>query len=527
MRKFLIVFHILLISCSSLLAQEDEGWSWGGKMDPLQSKFRVKHYSLEIELLPRIRGINASMEMLFETEGNMDTLRLDLVDNFEVIKVESLGEELDFSHHDDLLEIFLNAPSNQVKVFYRGRPPVAKNPPWSGGFTWSKDGHGNNWVGLSCQMEGAKVFMPCLDHPSSKASNGVDLYFKVPFPYFVASNGILLNQETSLGYNYFHWATAYPINNYGINFTMGRFVERSQDYASVYGRSIPMKVYLLEENRNMAEKLMGVLERSTQTQEKYFGEYPFPDDKIAVVETPYLGMEHQTINAYGNDFNFTEVAGNDFDALLHHELGHEWWGNKMSVSDWGDFWIQEGFCSYGDLLYYLDRGGEKAYLERAKAMASGIKNERPIVMGKNINSYDAYQGDIYSKGALVLHSLRFVLGDELFFPLIKAFIESDEFTYENQVDSKDFIDFVTNYSGKNLDSFFDMYLYSTKLPKVKINKKGKNKYDVSLSDIQLSLPMEIKTSDGIEKVELSNSPIRLKSDDPIEVDPNGWYLLDK
>ncbi len=516
-----------MISCNFLLAQGNDRWSWGGEMDPLQGKFQVKHYSLEIELLPRIKGINASMEMLFEADEDIDTLRLDLVDHFEVLKVESMGEELGFVHQNDLLDIFLNAPSNQVKVFYRGRPPVAANPPWSGGFTWSKDDHGNSWVGLSCQMEGAKVFMPCLDHPSSKASNGVDLYFKVPFPYFVASNGILLNQETSLGYNYFHWATAYPINNYGINFTMGRFVERSKNYSSVYGRSIPMKVYLLEENRGMADELMVILERSAQTQEKYFGEYPFPDDKIAVVETPYLGMEHQTINAYGNDFNFTEVGGKDFDALLHHELGHEWWGNKMSVSDWGDFWIQEGFCSYGDLLYYLDHEGEEAYLERAQALAGGIKNEQPVVLGENINSDEAYQGDIYSKGAFVLHSLRFVLGDEIFFPLLQAFIESEEFTYQNQVNSRDFIDFVSNYSGRNLDNFFDMYLYSTVLPKVKIKRKGRNKYDVSLSNIQFSLPMEIKTSDGIEKVELSNNSIRLKSDSPIVVDPNGWYLLDK
>ncbi|UCS94235.1 M1 family metallopeptidase [Echinicola marina] len=527
MRQFLMIFYLLMISYNALYAQAEGGWSWGGEMDPLQRKFRVQHYSLEIEILPRIEGINASMEMLFDADEDLDTLRLDLVDNFEVLKVETIGQELDFSHQNDLLDVFLKAPSNKVKVFYRGRPPVAENPPWSGGFTWSNDGSGNSWVGLSCQNEGAKVFMPCLDHPSSKASQGVDLYFKVPFPYFVASNGILLNQETSLGYNYFHWASAYPIHNYGINFTMGRFVENAKEYTSLYGRSIPMKVYLLEEHRNMADKLMGVLERSVQTQEKYFGEYPFADDKIAVVETPYLGMEHQTINAYGNEFNFVTVGGNDFDPLLHHELGHEWWGNKMSVRDWGDFWIHEGFCSYGDLLYYLAQEGQVAYQERARLLASGIKNEQPLVLGKNINSDEAYQGDIYTKGAFILHSLRFVLGDELFFPLIKGFIEREEFTYENQVSTSDFIDFVANYSGKDLRGFFDIYLYSTEYPEVKINQKGKNRYDVSLSNIDFALPIEIKTSEGVEKVVLSKSPVRLKSDTPIEVDPNGWYLLEK
>ncbi|AWW30486.1 M1 family peptidase [Echinicola strongylocentroti] len=522
---FLAGAVVSLLLAGDALAQDD--WTWGGEMDPLQEQFEVVHYSLDLEILPKIKGINAVMEMTYRPLGTLDTLRLDLISNYEVVKVESNGRVQRFEHHDDILDIYPDSLSQQVKIYYRGRPPVAENPPWSGGFTWSEDSNGDHWVGLSCQREGGKIFMPCLDHPSSKASNGVDLYIKVPFPYFVAANGRLLNQATSSGYSYYQWATSYPISNYNVNFTMGRFHELTKAYTSTDGSKVPMEVYVLTEHKENAPGLLRVLENSVQTQEKYFGPYPFPKDKIAVVETPYLGMEHQTINAYGNNFQYTKVGDTAFDRLLHHELGHEWWGNKVSVGDWKDFWIHEGICSYGDLLYYEKNAGMEAYLERAAATKKQIENEAPLVKGDNINSAEAYHPDIYTKGAFVMHSLRFVMGDEVFFPMLKAFLQEDRFTYTHQVTTKDFVDFAEQYSGKDLEGFFDIYLYSTKLPKLKVKRKRKRRYDVRLSNVDFSLPVEIKTSDGIEVVELSSDAVRIKSDEKIVVDPNGWYLFDE
>lgn len=496
-------------------------------MDPLQEQFEVVHYSLDLEILPKIKGINGMMEMTYRALGALDTLRLDLISNYEVIKVESNGTAQRFDHHGDLLDIYPDTVSQQVKIYYRGRPPIAENPPWAGGFTWSEDGEGNHWVGLSCQHEGAKIFMPCLDHPSSKAENGVSLYIKVPFPYGVAANGRLLNQTTSSGYNYFQWATAYPISNYNVNFTMGRFHQEDKRYTSIDGTEVPMKVFVLAEHKEHAQGLLQVLENSVQTQEKYFGPYPFPKDKIAVVETPYLGMEHQTINAYGNGFKYTKVGDTAFDWLLHHELGHEWWGNKVSVADWKDFWIHEGICSYGDMLYYEANEGKQAYLDRAAAAKKQITNDQPLVMAPNTNSAAAYHPDIYTKGAFVMHSLRFVLGDDQFFPMLKAFLQEDRFTYAHQVSTEDFVAFVETYTGEELKGFFDMYLYSTKLPKLKVKRKRKRRYDVRLSNIDFSLPVEIETSDGIEVVELSRDAVRVKSDEKPIVDPNGWYLFDE
>ncbi|MDN3668789.1 M1 family metallopeptidase [Echinicola jeungdonensis] len=517
---------LLLFVSFQLEAQEVQNWTWGGPKDPLQNQYKVKHYLLNLELLPNTKAIDGYVEVSFEKTGALDTLRLNLIERYTVLKVEMAGKNISFDHHGDTLDIFpVEDSGNKVKVFYRGKTPIATNPPWVGGFTWERDQKGNHWMGLSSQNEGAKIFMPCLDHPSSEPSEGVDLHFKVPYPYFVAANGNLISNDTKTGFNYFHWATDYPINNYNINFTMGRLHLEEKTYTSRGGREIPMKVYVLEENAAKAPMLLQILETSVRTQEKYFGEFPFPEDKIGLVETPYLGMEHQTINAYGNNYQFTRIGEVYYDWLLYHELGHEWWGNKVTVADWADFWIHEGICSYGDWLFYREHGGESAYHKHARDVARSIKNENPVAFPAQTTTDEAYHSEIYSKGAFILHSLRYILGDDVFFPMLKAFVEDKAYTYENLVGTKDFTDFVQRYSGKDLQGFFDLYLYTTEVPHVKIKKKGKRKYEIQLDNIDFSLPMEVETSKGVERLILGPEPVEVKSKRPVKVDPKGWYLV--
>src|SRR5690606_36314272 len=217
------------------------------------------------------------------------------------------NEPVEFRHYGDTLDIIIpDGCAEQATVYYQGQTPIASNPPWTGGFTWEKDNSGNHWMGLSSQGEGAKIFMPCVDHPSSEPSQGVDLYLIAPAPYFIAANGVLVNEEKKGDKITYHWSTNYPIINYNINFTLGVFHEEGKKFRSVSGNDIPMVVYVLEENKEKAAMLLSVLENSTRTHEKYFGAFPFPNDKIAVVETPYLGMEHQTINGYGNNYQRSE-----------------------------------------------------------------------------------------------------------------------------------------------------------------------------------------------------------------------------
>lgn len=521
--SFLIILFMLLSHLSF-----SQNWDWGGPVDPLQQKFKILHYTLNLELLPETQSIAGSNTIIFEAKEKLDTIRLQLIDEYTVSNVTMNGEKVTFSHHDDILDIIpVDCTCNSVKVEYSGKTPIAQNPPWTGGFTWTKDELGNDWMGLSSQGEGAKIFMPALDHPSSEPAEGADLFFTVKKPYFVAANGRLLESEEKGDKITYHWATSYPINNYGINFTLGVFHEESKIFNSTSGAQIPMTVYVLEENKSKAASLLAILEESTQTHEKYFGPFPWSEDKVAVVETPYLGMEHQTINAYGNNFQYVPLGDTQYDWLLHHELGHEWFGNKVSVGDWADMWIHEGLTAYGDILFYLEHGGEEEYLKKAKSVLRGIPHEKPVQSPPNSTEEEAYHGEIYSKGSFIIHSLRGILGDEVFFPMLKAFATDKRFTYQNQVTTKDFTDFVQDYSGKDLSGFFELYLKTTDIPKVEVKKKGKKGWQVKLSGIDFEMPVEVETSNGIQKVILGKESVLVQSATEPIVDPNYWLMLER
>lgn len=525
MKQFSVLLLCFLIT-SMTFGQSSRTWTWGGPIDPLQARYEVERYTLSLEFFPETQEIHGSNLIKIECEGRLDTLRLDLIDQYTVHKVEIYDEEVKFTHTNNILDIYIpDGCATEAKIYYGGKTPIAPNPPWIGGFTWEKDENNNHWMGLSSQNEGAKIFMPAKDHPSSEPTMGVDLYLTAPAPYFIASNGRLVNAEQEGDKITYHWSTNYPINNYNINFTLGMFHKEEIEYTSIDGNAIPMMVYVLDENKDKAPMLLSVLENSTRTHENYFGEFPFPEDKIAVVETPYLGMEHQTINGYGNNFQFVRMGDSWYDWLLHHELGHEWWGNKVSVNDWAHFWIHEGFTAYGDWLYFLKHGGEKAYREKARTEKRNIHHRQAIVAPENATAEEAYHGEIYTKGAYVIHSLRFLLGDEMFFPMLKAIANDERFIYQNRVTTQDFIDFVETYSNRNLKEFFDLYLYTTGIPEVKVNKKSRGRYDIRMT--QVSLPVEIETSEGIKRYTLSNKPIIIRSETTPVIDPHDWYMLKK
>lgn len=522
MRKITLVLFLALIAPLAF----SQNWDWGGPLDPLQQKFEIQNYRLELEILPESQSIRGSNTVTFSAVESLDTIRLNLIDEYQVEKVLMNGKEVKFSHANDLLDIIpIDCTCDQVQVFYGGKTPIAQNPPWTGGFTWEKDQLDNHWMGLSSQGEGSQIFMPALDHPSSEPSEGAEMIITVPKPYFVASNGRLIETIEKGDKLTYHWSTSYPINVYNINFTMGVFQEERLDFKSSSGEIIPMHVWVLQENRDKSKALLEVLKISTETQEKYFGAFPFPNDKIAVVETPYLGMEHQTINAYGNNFQFVPIGKVNYDWLLHHELGHEWFGNKVSVGDWADMWIHEGLTAYGDWLFYWEHGGPEAYFAKVKSESKNIFHAKPVVSPLNSTEEQAYHPEIYSKGAMVIHSLRGVLGDEVFFPLIKAFASDERFTYQNRVNTRDFTDFVQVYSGKDLQGFFELYLYSTDLPKLKLNKRGKTGFAISLQNIDFQMPVEVQTSEGIQRLNLGSKAFEVKSSTPPVVDPNGWIMM--
>jgi aminopeptidase N len=285
-----------------------------------------------------------------------------------------------------------------------------------------------------------------------------------------------------------------------------------------------MQVYLLEQDFDKAEELLDIFEKSVGCHEKYFGEYPWVKEKMAVCQTPHLGMEHQSLNAYGNKFNFSMIADTRFDWLLHHEFGHEWWANKVTNIDWADMWIQEGICTFGDALFRLEYAGERMYLQHMQQVAINIQNKLPVVMGKDLDVDTIYHSDIYGKGAFFMHTLKFVIGDEKFFPILKKLATDPAYTYDNLVCTEDVEKLFSKESGQDLKPLFDLFLRTTEKLEIHVRRTKVDEYELKLLNLSRSLPFEVQTSDGVERIEIGPKPVAVRTKEQPIIDPNVYYF---
>lgn len=500
----------------------------GGILKPEQAIMDIRHYTVALDVDPEKQAIDGYAEIDLNTSEATSTLLFDLVHLYTVRHVWVNKKEQSFKQDGDRLYITLAkalpAGKVKVKIEYGGKPGIASRPPWDGGFTWAKDSTGNPWVAVTCQKEGATILFPCKDHPSDEPNEGADLIITVPAALYVAGPGLLQKVTAKGNKKTYHWRTQYTINNYSILFNIGKFTVASRTYTTVNGNKVPLQFYVLEEHKHRGPHHLDVLERSVRMQEKYFGEFPWVKEKIAVCETPHLGMEHQTLNAYGNKFRYTKVGGADFDWLMHHELGHEWWGNKVTGIDWADMWIQEGICSFGDALFTRDAEGEAAYIKRMQETARSTQNKTAVVQGKNLDTDIVYHNDIYGKGAFFMHTVRYVLGDDVFFPAIRKLATDPQYTYDRLVNTDDVEKFFSTTSGQNLKPLFDLYLRTTNKLEVSVRQTGTNTYLVKLLNIDMALPMDVRTGATTKRTNIDAKGVSITSEGWPEIDPNVYYL---
>ncbi|MBX2916460.1 MAG: M1 family metallopeptidase [Cyclobacteriaceae bacterium] len=502
----------------------------GGPLKPEQAIMDIRHYTIALQVDPAAKTIKGYTEIEINLSTTSPVLVLDLWHGLTVTQIWVNGRKEEFAHtQNDLLTITGAKPfvagKQKIKVAYGGTPGVALRAPWDGGFTWSKDSKGNPWVAITCQAEGGKIFFPCKDHPSDEPNEGADLIITVPKGLSVAGPGLLQKVTHTTTTSTWHWKTTYTISNYCLVFNIGKYSKVTSTYTSVLGTKIPMEFYVLEENVDKGPHHLELLAQTCRVLEKYFGEYPWAKEKIGIAETPHLGMEHQSMNAYGNQFKYTQVGGQDFDWLLTHEFGHEWWANKVTNIDWAHMWIQEGICTYGDALYVREMEGEEAYQRVMRRNAQNAQNKKPIVQGEVVDSDDTYHSDIYGKGALFMHTLRYVIGDSIFFPTLKKLATDARYTYHNFVSTQDVEALFSFSSNMNLKPLFDFYLRTTHKLEINVKQTGEGKYAVRIVNFEgMQLPVEI-VLDGVHTIlKLDKAPVIIESKTLPQVDPTGFYL---
>jgi aminopeptidase N len=287
----------------------------------------------------------------------------------------------------------------------------------------------------------------------------------VPEGYKGIANGNLRAEKPGdKGYINYEWFVSYPINTYGVTFYMGKFINFNETYIGNKD-SLAMDFYVLEQNLETAKKFYKQTKDIIQVYEKLYGEFPYKKDGVGMVEAPYTGMENQTAIAIGDEYgsymrrNYVKI---DYDYLLIHETAHEWWGNAVTMADMADAWISEGFATYSEHLFVEQKLGYDEYVKVCAENMLEVENIWPMVGPYNVNDNAFLGGDVYNKGAAMLHNFRCELNnDTLFFSAIKGYFS--KFIYQ-PISSKDFIDYFNSATGKDYSDFFRKFLYDADLP---------------------------------------------------------------
>ncbi len=530
------VLFVILVQ-SFLFAQGNipENWIFsGGLLSTNQAAYDVLYYDLNLKIDPSIKFINGYVDVTIKSVvDSLVVVELDLIESYTLEEIQASGRMLSFKHVNNKIIISLedvlgSGEKETFRVFYHGKPPVAKRPPWDGGFNWSADSRGAPWVGVSCQGEGAKIWWPCKDHPSDEPDS-VAVNITIPDTLVCASNGLLMGvTDAEKGWRTWHWKTRYPINNYSVTVNIADYIVKKRPYKG----KMEILFYVLETDTSGAGDLLAQAEDMLTFYATYFGEYPFINEKFGLAQTDYYGMEHQTINSYGNHYRKTKLG---YDFLMLHEMGHEWWGNYLTADDWADFWIHEGFDVYAEGMFIETNYGRDEYLRFFRKARSRIENKKPLVPRRNATTSEAYGIDIYYKGAYVVHMLRYLMGKEALYALLRDFVQSPKERPQNHVVTDDFITLVSQRTGENLGWFFRRYLFQAELPVLRstIKRKAKGtelKIRWETDDFYLPVEVLIRTGEKEWRERIPVTPeiktFRYPPNSTVEIDPDGWILYE-
>lgn len=521
----------------------------GGPLAPEQAAFDVQSYDVALKVDPKTKTLTGTTVMIAKVVNPTDVIVLDLDTPYTIDRVYSDTKDrqtvLKFERREGKVRITFPAKKQagetlETIITYSGTPRVAPRPPWVGGIIWAKTPSGADWVSVALQNDGADLLFPVKDHPSDKPSTAT-MRITVPDPLVAAGPGKLESTvKNTDGTSTYVWRMTNPIPNYSIVFDAAPYRVIKDSTKSITGETIPIEFYILPENYDKGPKLIEETKKYNVFFEKYLGPFPFRSQKLGIVETPHLGMEHSTHIAYGNRFEYNEHG---FDWLMLHEFGHEWWSNLVTASDWRDFWIHEGFQSFMDTLYLEHLGKKDEYFKAMQARAKGTRNMQPVAPREAKFAYEVYlsapdyvrsDGDIYGKGAVVLHTLRYLIGDESFFRALRRMAyptkEMESYTDGRQtrlVSTDDFLAIAEQESKMELDWFFEVYLRQPKLPKL-VTETASNTLTLrweTPNNMPFPMPIDVEADGKAQRVEIKDgkASVNFTSAAPV-IDPKGWVL---
>jgi aminopeptidase N len=428
-------------------------------------------YHLDVRVDPEAKSIAGMNTVRFRMLADGKRIQLELTPQLNIDSIK-LGEKtLQYTREErtvwiDFPEMLHKGQVYEIAFAYSGKPVTQGR---FGCFSFDKDKEGKPWITTACEGEGPSVWWPNKDQWRDEPQDGMEIDVAVPNGLMDVSNGrFVSSKDLGDGYTQWKWLVHYPINNYDVALNIGEY----QHFSGKHGETT-LDYYALPEDLDKAKAQFAQVPEMLDAYEHYFGEYPFVKDGYKLVEVPYAGMEHQSAVAYGNHFengyygrDWTGVGiSPKFDFIIIHESGHEWFGNSITAADPSDMWIHEGWTTYMEVLYVEYRWGKADALRYVNGLKPKVHNERPIITPRGTNAEPPQ--DQYFKGALMINTLRSVIGDDAkWFADIHDFYQ--RFKYQN-IMTEDVVQWWNERTGLNLTPFFDEYLRHAALPVLELH----------------------------------------------------------
>ena len=472
-------------------------------------------YALDIRVDPEKKTISGRNTIRFRMLNRDTRIQIDLYENLNVDKIIFGSNSLKYTR--DAGAVFIDFPETlktgrtySIDFYYSGTPKTVR---LLGGLLFRTDPAGRPWIASTCEIGGASMLWPNKDQWRDEVEN-MTISVAVPNAFMDVSNGKFIGKkDLGDGYTRWDWAVSYPINSYGVSVNVGRYEHWSERFGD-----LPLDFYVLPEDIVDAKKQFSQVKGMLEAYQHYFGEYPFKKDGYKLVQTPYVGMEHQSAVTYGNHF----VNGFDkqdwlgvgiaakFDYIIIHESGHEWFGNSVTADDISDGWIHEGWTTYLECLYVEYTFGHDDYLKYTNAYKKLVINKEPVVAQRGISK--PLSIDMYAKGALFLNTLRSVINDDKkWFSLIRNFYQ--HFKYHNIL-TEDIVEYFNKQTGMNLTPIFRQYLWHAAIPKLelKFQSEGNVAYRWQTDEPNFAMPVKVGTKDNWKIIQPTTEWKTMKTD---------------
>jgi len=510
---------------------------------PEQEAVRFDKADVSLQVLPEAKAIRGVGVLDFTALAPVDRLSVELDKLFDVSDVQIDGQTISpdrWTNAEGRMTIPLPRPlaageRTSLRIAYEGQPRTARRAPWDGGFVWSTAPTGEPWIATAMQLEGCDLIFPCIDNSHAEPGR-VDIHITAPTGLTAPANGTFQGKfDNGDGTTTWNWTVSRP-NIYAVNINLGPYEEVTAPYHSRFGNTFPMSYWHLKSDKpEDVQALFAEFPVMLDFFEQVIGPYPFGQEKMGVVETPHLGMEHQTINAYGNGYKVSEQG---YDTLLQHEFSHEWFANQLTNANADHMWLHEGLGSYMQPLFARWLRGE-AYMQRELAnQRDGLSNRFAVVSRTDRTVDQVYTsaagpgGDIYSKGSLIAHTLHMTMGDADFFKALRILVygrpdpRPGNFTPQTRT-TADYNAIVNDVTGQNYDWFFNAYLYEASLP-VLTQGRANGRLDLSWSTPAGTFPMpvEVEVNGAVQTVPMPDGKgsLAVASDTVVVIDPQNKIL---